>query len=110
MVSALARFYPRRHLRYGLVSPIQGAPNSVTTSLSCRLSLPRLKQLKKQRQRTKDKGQRTKDKGQRTKDKTILFCLFVLDEMHDRTAIREDGGRLRANRMCAPRPVGQATR
>jgi NADPH:quinone reductase len=35
VVSALARFYPRRHLRSGLVSPIQGAPNSVTTSLSC---------------------------------------------------------------------------
>ena len=41
--SQLARFYPRRHLRSGLVSPIQGAPNSVTTSLSCRLSLRMLK-------------------------------------------------------------------
>jgi len=40
---APVRFYPRRHLRSGLVSPIQGAPNSVTTSLSCRLYLPRLK-------------------------------------------------------------------
>ncbi len=40
---APVRFYPRCHLRYGLVSPIQGAPNSVTTSLSCRLSLRMLK-------------------------------------------------------------------
>ncbi len=40
---APVRFYPRCHLRSGLVSPIQGAPNSVTTSLSCLLSLPRLK-------------------------------------------------------------------
>ena len=36
-------FYPRCHLRSGLVSPIPGAPNSVTTSLSCRLSLRPLK-------------------------------------------------------------------
>ena len=44
--SQLARFYPKRHLRSGLVSPIQGAPNSAGTSLYRRLSLPRLKQLK----------------------------------------------------------------
>ncbi len=40
--SQLARFYPRCHLRSGLVSPIQGAPNSADTSLYRRLSLPRL--------------------------------------------------------------------
>ena len=40
---APVRFYPRRHLRSGLVSPIPGAPNSVTTSLSYRLSLRMLK-------------------------------------------------------------------
>ncbi|EHM46656.1 hypothetical protein HMPREF0454_00521, partial [Hafnia alvei ATCC 51873] len=50
-----------------------------------------------------------KDKD-KDKDKQYCFVLFVLDEMHDRTAIREDGGRLRAYRMCAPRPVGQTTR
>ena len=48
--SQLARFYPRRHLRSGLVSPIQGAPNFAGTSLYRRLSLPRLKQLKRQKQ------------------------------------------------------------
>jgi hypothetical protein len=47
VVSALARFYPRRHSRSGLVSPIPGAPNSADTSLYRRLSLPRLKQLKR---------------------------------------------------------------
>jgi len=44
-----ARFYPRCHLRYGLVSPIPGAPNSTGTSLYRRLSLPKLKQLKENR-------------------------------------------------------------
>ncbi|STQ73909.1 Uncharacterised protein [Hafnia alvei] len=38
-----SRLYPRCHLRYGLVSPIQGAPNSAGTSLYRRLYLPKLK-------------------------------------------------------------------
>jgi hypothetical protein len=39
-----------------------------------------------------------------------ILTHFRVERMHDRTAIREDGGRLRAYKMYAPRPVGQATR
>ncbi|EHM48472.1 hypothetical protein HMPREF0454_00084, partial [Hafnia alvei ATCC 51873] len=39
-----------------------------------------------------------------------ILTHFRVERMHDRTAIREDGSRSRAYRMCAPRPVGQTTR
>ena len=39
-----------------------------------------------------------------------IVRLFVLNEIHFRTANREVGGRLRAHRKCAPKPVGQTAR
>ena len=40
----------------------------------------------------------------------MSFVFSVLDVMHFRAASRDAGGRLRAHRTCAPRPVGQTTR
>ncbi|MEG0866106.1 MAG: hypothetical protein RSG77_03545, partial [Hafnia sp.] len=73
----------RRHLRAGSACAILGASSPRRNILFLLLYLPKLK-LKK-------------DKTIKT-IKTILLCLLVLNEMPDRTAIRDDGGRSKAHR------------